>query len=74
MSAQSCRLKLISGLRFTRRSQAKAFSTVAQILLPFSFYKDSMELEQLSGNLNQNKLWSRYPVNTAEDLKLFYWI
>lgn len=68
MSAQSSRLKLISGLRFTRGSQAKAFSTVAQILLPFSFYKDSMELEQLSGNLNQNKLWSRYPVNAAEDL------
>lgn len=33
-------------------------------------YKGSVELEQPSDNLNQNKFWSRYPINTAEE----FWI
>ena len=63
--------ELISEHGLMWRSQAKAVSTVAQVLCQIRSLQDSVELEQPSDNSNQNKLWPTYPLNTAEVFHFF---
>lgn len=72
MQARSCRLKRISGHRVIRRSQAKAFQQWLRFFSDLDHYKDLVELEQPSDNLNQNKFQSRYPINTEKEFNVFF--